>query len=237
MRIAICDDVKSDRDTVLKCLSQIEENHRLSFEINEFKCGNDLCEDLKYKNFDLILLDIVMDGLTGIETAKLIRSRNINSMIIFISSFDERIRELFGYNVIAFIDKPVIVPALEPHILKICNMMKTEKNSIFCYNKNKSNCYVHIKELLYFESNNNNLIIKTEKETIKFRGKITDVWKNICENKDFVMPSRSFICNLQHCTLNKNNITLNCGNFICTIGRKYRNDTLERYMSYLERRL
>lgn len=54
-----------------------------------------------------------MNGIDGIETAIRIRTMGEENIIIFISSYDERVKELFDFRTIAFIDKPLETFKLE----------------------------------------------------------------------------------------------------------------------------
>lgn len=113
LKIAYCDDAEADRKRIMCSLSRIEEKWRESFKIVPFSGGEELCEDIAENHYDVILLDILMNGIDGIETANRICSMGVESLIIFISNYDDRIKELFSFRTIAFIDKPVEVDKLE----------------------------------------------------------------------------------------------------------------------------
>ena len=83
MKIAICDDelkiTQQIEDMVRKCLPDCE--------VICYGCGADLLA--AKKTFDLIFLDIQMDGLNGIQTAKKIRSIDETVLIVFITGIKE----------------------------------------------------------------------------------------------------------------------------------------------------
>lgn len=75
MKIAIVDDNEDDRKRLQEEITKICDNKsRKDFEITEFFSGEDFInlieknENKKY--FDIVFLDIYMNGITGIETGK-----------------------------------------------------------------------------------------------------------------------------------------------------------------------
>ena len=57
--------------------------------------------------FDIILLDIELGGMNGIETARQIRESDVNCNIIFITSFEQYSKEAISVHPFAFVDKPI----------------------------------------------------------------------------------------------------------------------------------
>ncbi len=74
LRIAYCDDMQQDRDAIMTALTQIEVRWKEEFKTFSFTSGEKLCESMKEFHYDVILLDIQMKGIDGIETATRIRN-------------------------------------------------------------------------------------------------------------------------------------------------------------------
>lgn len=113
MRIAICEDSKLQyqvlENQVLKWANEREE----AIDIEGFESG----EEFLFKwpedcDFDLVLLDINMRGMSGVQLAKEIRKQDKDILIIFITAEVEHALE--GYNVSAlnYLLKPVKEEAL-----------------------------------------------------------------------------------------------------------------------------
>lgn len=243
-RIAICDDSEQDRDSVKQALTQIQIKWNIEFSTTYFSCGEDLCEDIKKNTYEIILLDIMMDGIDGIKTAKNIRSYGEDSKIIFISSCDDRIRELFDVNAVTFLDKPINKDDLEQYLDKCLNIIKNTKNDkVFSYSKNKSLMYVDIEDIVYFESDRNHITICTVKEKIQYVGQLKNVWDTVSIYDDFIKPNQSNIFNLKYVDVLSNKIQIKSSKLSVSIdqieiniGRVFKTDTLNRYMNYIEKR-
>jgi diguanylate cyclase (GGDEF)-like protein len=104
-RILIVDDI-SDNRTVLQRRFQ-----RQGFEVVEADSGLKALELIDGREFDLILLDVMMPGIDGIETLKRIRSRKSASMLPVImvtaKSESENIVESLGLGANDYVTKPV----------------------------------------------------------------------------------------------------------------------------------
>lgn len=111
MKIAIVDDNEDDRKRLQEEITKICDNKsRKDFEITEFFSGEDFInlieknENKKY--FDIVFLDIYMNGITGIETAKKLRETDNQSKIIFITTSNEFASESYEVKAHDYLIKP-----------------------------------------------------------------------------------------------------------------------------------
>ena len=61
--------------------------------LGQFNCGEDTLEFVKEHDVDIVFLDIVMPGIGGIECARQLKELRPDLIIVFISAFDEYVRE------------------------------------------------------------------------------------------------------------------------------------------------
>jgi len=236
LRIAYCDDMEKDRIRIMTALSHIEEKWKEDFEIIPFSSGEQLCENLTSESYDIILLDIVMGGIDGIETARQIRSIGEESLIIFISSYDEKMRELFAVNTIAFLDKPLDVDKLEEALRKAYDLIRKNQEKVFTYIKNGKTSFVPISQIMYFNIQGHYITIHMKKEKIRYKSKISDVWNSVKGKKDFCMPSRSYIVNMTYMSLTKLKVEINSDKVKIVISSTCKDDTIDRFMTFLKKR-
>ncbi len=99
MRFGICDDSVGFLNMVYKLCIHFSKNHKLEYSIKKFTSGEEL---LKYgsRNFDILLLDMRMPGITGLDVGREIRKTNPDVEIIYISSYAEF--GMAGYEVQAY---------------------------------------------------------------------------------------------------------------------------------------
>ncbi|MCQ4936345.1 LytR/AlgR family response regulator transcription factor [Anaerotignum propionicum] len=237
LKIAYCDDMKIDRDKVMRALSSIEEKWKEDFEIVPFSNGEKLCNDIAQNQYDVILLDILMDGIDGIETATRIRSMGKDNLIIFISSYDDRVKELFDFRTIAFIDKPLETEKLEKALRKAYNILEKDSETIFSYKKGRTLKYIPIKEIIYFESSRNEITVYTDSYKDTFYDTLSAIWLKLERVDQFIMPHRSYIFNLMYISLkSEDKLVVRKTNKTYNIGKSYKVNTQERYLKYIEKR-
>ncbi len=236
LRIAYCDDMEQDRERIMMSLEQIENKWGEEFELSSFSSGESLCDDITNNHYDVILLDILMNGIDGIETATRIRVMGEESLIIFISSYDERIKELFDFRTIAFIDKPLETSKLEEALLKAYSIIEKEADEFFAYNSRGTTGYIPIKDIVYFESKRNKIIIHTTKGDESYYDTLLSVWHKVQNLNGFIMPHRSFVFNLHHVSIKSDKVIIKKTGETFNIGEKYREDTRNRHMDFIEKR-
>lgn len=84
MKIAVCDD-----NAVFRSNIKTEVEHyfqSLDVLVYEYDSGESLLKAKKGTTFDLILLDIEMDGIDGLETARHIREEDTQVLIVLLTS-------------------------------------------------------------------------------------------------------------------------------------------------------
>lgn len=111
LRIAICDD---DVNFINKIngLMDTWESKPINTFIEVFENGDELVNAQEKGPFDIILLDIVMPLLNGIETAREIREKDKNVKIVFLTSSPEFAVESYTVKANNYLLKPIDETAL-----------------------------------------------------------------------------------------------------------------------------
>ena len=101
IRIAIVDDEKVIREQIKKLV----EKKQIDCEIDTYGTGEDL---LKADSvYDIIFLDIQMDGMNGIDTARALRQKADNTVLIFITGVKEYVFDAFDVAAFHYLIKPI----------------------------------------------------------------------------------------------------------------------------------
>ena len=101
MDIAVVDDEKVIREQ----LREMIENQKPDCNAACFSSGEELLAAAK--PFDIIFLDIQMDGMNGIEAAKEVRETNTDTVLIFITGIKEYVFEALDIYAFHYLLKPV----------------------------------------------------------------------------------------------------------------------------------
>ncbi|MBQ2799916.1 MAG: response regulator transcription factor [Lachnospiraceae bacterium] len=115
MIIGICDDQKVYRDYIRKICENIKRESTENWDIVEFTDGLQLLKCSM--ETDILILDIEMPEVDGIQVKDLFQSRQQNTVIIYVTSHAELMQQAFGIHVLGFVEKENMEFQL-PKILK-----------------------------------------------------------------------------------------------------------------------
>ena len=111
-KVAICDDNPADLQLITDYLTEPEFHYPL--ELSSFHDGVELAQAYKKEGqYDLIILDMMMDRLNGIETALKIRKVDQNVAILIVTATVEYAIEGYKINAARYIVKPVSKPEFQ----------------------------------------------------------------------------------------------------------------------------
>jgi len=126
--IAICDDESADLAEMETITSELLEAEGISCDISRFGDAGSLLSAVNgAETFDILLLDVMMENLNGIELAAALRKQGNDTAIVFISI--NREMALLGYEVSAvrYLAKPIQREKLREALLYCCRTYLTQK--------------------------------------------------------------------------------------------------------------
>ncbi|MDE6519193.1 MAG: LytTR family DNA-binding domain-containing protein [Ruminococcus sp.] len=106
MRIAIVEDVTQEAVRLKTILKSLSEDWRTSFDISIFSSGEEFINIFEKDEFEIIFMDIYMNGMTGVETAKSLRKQDKHCILIFLTSSSEHMPDAFSCHAFEYIQKP-----------------------------------------------------------------------------------------------------------------------------------
>ncbi|MEG1577447.1 MAG: LytTR family DNA-binding domain-containing protein [Oscillospiraceae bacterium] len=107
MHIAICDDDPTELARVSTMLAEYRQEHEAALTFETYQSATELLSVLPRRQYDLLLLDILMPGFTGIEAAHEVRSSGSAIPIIFLTSSLEFALESYQVRARDYLLKPV----------------------------------------------------------------------------------------------------------------------------------
>lgn len=205
IRIAICDDDIYTTSRIEELLIKYCAQHSIKIDTSVFFDGIELEKHVFDDNtYDLIYLDIAMKHHDGLTTAKNIRKKDSNVIIIFISNYDCYLRQLFEVQPLAFLDKPVDTNDFNSKFRLAYNTI-IQRNYYFEFKYDKSYYKILFKDIIYFESQGHSIIIHLNNGRIqKLNSKLSTIEKEI-ENYpvNFIRIHQSFYVNYDYIEIKK----------------------------------
>ncbi len=108
IRILICDDDPSCLKNTLKAVMRWSDEYGVSVKTELTSDGDSLLESCKKEKADIILLDIMMPLINGMDAARELRRYDCNAKIIFLTSSPEFAIESYDVKASGYILKPAL---------------------------------------------------------------------------------------------------------------------------------
>lgn len=196
INIGICDDDLIFASKIEMMLIKISKSQLIEMNIEVYSDGYELWRDIQNRNtFDLLYLDIEMLQINGIDVARKIREKDIDVIIIYISSYENYFIQLFEVEPFRFIKKPVDDEIFYSYFNKAYDRI-LGSDLYFEYKFNKIPHKIMLKNVLYFESSGRLIEIKGKDENGKFYGKLNMVEKKLESGKiPFLRIHQSYLVN------------------------------------------
>lgn len=190
IRIAICDDEVTTLHQTKKYLTDYPGTE---FIIDEFTSGEALLAAMD--EYEIILLDIDMKGMNGIETAKRIRLRDKKVKLIYITNYSDYTTFAFAVHAFAYLQKPLTKRELYKQLDEVFEYMWAPELTLLEFHTEEGIIRIPPTEILYFEYLNRRVYLKTLNTVYILKRRITDLAGEL-KGKGFSMPHKSFVVNL-----------------------------------------
>lgn len=106
IRIAIVEDERRERAHLRDCLAYMAEKEQLEFDIVEFGSGEEFLGGYQ-PVYDIVLMDIELPGINGMETAKALRRLDSFVLLVFVTNMVQYAVSGYEVDALNYILKPV----------------------------------------------------------------------------------------------------------------------------------
>lgn len=231
-RIAVCDDDNIIRESLCTFCREILTEDGIVYELTAFSSASELERKLNAESglFDLLILDIQMDGMTGMELAHSLRAKGDRVSIIFVTACDDYLSEGYGVQPIHFLLKPVRREALASALhtdLKLNHLPKTAVLHI-------GNRILHLPltDIKYIESYNHSIVIHQTTDSNTYYSSLADIEKQL-PTGNFARCHNSYLVNLNEVQeIGRTELILQNGETL-PVGRAYYKSFQSAFIRYI----
>ena len=231
MNIAVVDDEEAIREQIGGFIKK----RNPDFHISGFATGEGLLA--AEKDFDMIFLDIQMEGMGGIEAARSLRQSGVDAVVIFITGIKEYVFEAFDVSAFHYLLKPIEEQKFMEVLGRAAEEARKRKGQkerqIFIRAKNQGYT-LNLNSILYIESRGKKVEIHTTdmEDIIESYATMDELEGQLGDG--FYRCHRGYLVNMAHIVrYDSDSIFLSSGEKVY-LTRKKHNEFVKAYMWYLQ---
>ncbi len=198
MRIAIVDDFAEERAQLRDRLERQLECRGVQAELIEYKNGEMFLAAEKERRFTAAFLDIYMDGLSGMDTAKELRKTDTDCLLIFTTTSTDHALEGFQVRALHYLVKPFSEEELSCLIDELLTRIPSPEK-LLKVRVSGSDIRLRYCSIVYAEHFAHMISIHTTAgKTLATRQSFKAFTEPLKEDRRFLICGRGVIVNLEH---------------------------------------
>lgn len=228
MKVAIVEDETPHAEALQDLLRQWSEEHQALIDVALFGSGEaflNACED----PFDLVFMDIKMNGMDGISAAHQLRQQGFHGQLVFLTSFSEYVFDGYEVQALNYLMKPVSYE-------KIAKCMDYVEQKLhddhYTFRDHDLVTRIAYSKIIYFSSANHYTQIITTEGDFRQRESLQIVFSHLPSR--FLFCHRTVIINMEHVSKLKGRELVLSNGVIVPISQTYLQDVRSALMSYAD---
>lgn len=197
MKIAICDDDSKELLNIASLVEAYRNARKADLTYISFQSAAELLSCMDAGDYDVLLLDVLMPGINGIQAAREIREQNRHVEIVFLTSSPEYAVESYSVRAHYYLLKPPSEEKLFPILDMLMDKFKRPEDALRI--KTHSSVFsLPYGKIEYIEVSAKKLYFcLTDGSTREVTGSMADFEQTLLKRPGFMKVHRSYIANLQ----------------------------------------
>ena len=229
-RIAIVDDDREFVEELKKYINQYGQEEGQEFEISAFCDGAKILENYA-PTYDLILLDIEMPKVNGMDAAEKIREMDENVVLMFITNMAQYAIRGYSVGALDFVMKPISYYTFSMKIKRALKRVRKKELAPVLLTLSNGVKKLEVRQIYYLEVQNRMLHYYTDEGEFVVWGSLLSA-ESILPSDVFAKCNHWYLVNLMHVTEVRKN-TASVGPFELEISRRNRSVFLEALTKYM----
>lgn len=162
LKILIVDDNENNRMLLQALLDEYAQENAVEWTMDEATNGIEAVALATEKSYDLILMDLMMPIMDGIEATRLIRAHDPKVMIIAVSAVDDtgRQKEILGHGAEDYISKPINADVFHTRLGNYLALIQSRRHAPKRFNPSPANLFsseIYSRKFLFYIQNDDEL--------------------------------------------------------------------------------
>lgn len=196
MHIAICDDDALEIERIASFLHAYRQERNITLTYKTYINAAELLSTMRNYHYDLLILDILMPGFTGIQAAREVRGFDSNVKIVFFTSSPEFALDSYGVKASDYLLKPVAKENLFSVLDVIATAEQEQLDGITVKTKNGI-ARILFSKLAFIEVINKHLYFHMSDNSVReVYAPLSEYEGRFLARREFLKVHRSYIVNL-----------------------------------------
>ena len=202
MKIAIVDDIREEVQKCCSLLADYAEKHRLEIRAETFDSGEAFLSVFRPHDYDLIFMDIYMDGISGIEAAEKIRITDSDEVLVFLTTSPDHMAEAFHVHAFDYLIKPVEQDRLFRLMDDVLYRLTKNKNQPkLTFISQRDEISLLYTDIISVTSMGNYLEISALNDNVfKTRMTFSTISEQLMQDQSFLVINRGILVNMNYVT-------------------------------------
>ncbi len=204
--------------------------------IKPFSGGREVLEYIETQRIDVLFLDIDMPDFNGFELAKRLCRDYKDTLIVFMSAYDNYVYESFDYMPFAYMRKQRIEDDLPKTLQRVRDRLLQSSRYVTLIIENVEQ-KLDVKDILYFESQKNYYLAHMANgRQYVCRGTLTELEEHVAD-LDFFRVHSAFLVNLEYVDKVTNDGSLLIGKITLPVAQKRQKQFKAAFFEYTRRKM
>ena len=231
MRICLVDDDSTQLEYLKLIIEKWANKSDIDTHINYYHSAEEmLFENNESYPFDMIILDIQMGKINGIELAKRIRKTDKKVTIAFVSGMADYVFEGYEVQAVRYLLKPIQADKVN-ELLDHFVAHKSKERKYFILSVFGEKKKIYYDDIVYFEARGHYVVFHLETNTYEYKYNISDICNELPVS-DFIRTHRSYVVNIKYIErVTKSDCQL-INNLNVPLSRNSYKDVNEKFIQY-----
>lgn len=240
-RLAICDDESLELERAQCFITKYMQEHpQYELTIHTFSAPLELLSYvLENGGFDILVLDIYMDGMLGTEVARELRQLGDKGEFIFITTSRDHAIEAFEVEATQYLIKPYTETAFFTALDRVMQRVNRERRFAVNIKTSEGMTRLAIRDVVFTQTGRNNyqIVHTIQGKKMEVRMTATELYELLSQNKFFIRCGASINLNLKYIRqISKDSILFDTGEHLTYPYRSYQmlKEAFLRFQMFIE---
>lgn len=196
LQIAIIEDEKNTSDLLKKYLDDYSKKKQIELQAYVYSCAEDLLQNYTGK-YDLLLMDIQLPGISGMDAVHKIRENDHSICVIFITSLAQYAVKGYEVEALDFIVKPVGYQQFIMKLERAVTVIQRNEDYLLRIPQEHGIKVIPSRDILYLEILNHDLIYHTKDGSYRTRGSLRNA-EEVLSKYGFIRISVCYLVNMKY---------------------------------------